>query len=164
MVISLVAAAGSKSRQPVDRDEVDLSAAASPNDTVVASARSVTKFAIAALTLGTLVLASWDGFLRQSPERLRAAIWGLASIGLGAYLVKLFRQRVIFSPSGISWIDGGEEVAKKYSEVRDFRVVSRSELHILFADGRKLAITSDMTDLRKALATITSRRLASGAL
>ena len=48
----------------------------------------------------------------------------------------------------------------RFSRSRFSRVLSRSEIRIVFLDGQRLSITSDMADLRRVLATITARRLA----
>ena len=139
--------------------EVDLSAAAKPSDTVVASARFATKFAVTAMVLGCSVLAVWDGLLRTSPQWLRAGIWVSAAVASGFHLVKLLRRRVLFLPSSISWRDHGQTISRGYEAVSDFQVLSCSEIRVVFLDGQKLTITSDMVDLRKVLATITIRRL-----
>lgn len=160
-VVALIAKrAVPKSGEPSDEGEVDLSVAARPSDTVVASARFASKLAVTVLGLVCTSLAFWDGFLRASPQWLHAGIWATAAIALAFYLAKLLRRRVILAPATISWSDHGQTVSKRYEEVRDFQVLSRSEIRVVFSDGQKLAVTSDMADLKKVLATITVRRLA----
>jgi hypothetical protein len=75
------------------------------------------------------------------------------------YLAKLLQHRVVFSPASICWKESGETVSRTYADVEDFQVASRREIRVLFSDGRKVAVTSDMADLRKILATITARRV-----
>jgi hypothetical protein len=70
---------------------------------------------------------------------------------LAFYLAKLLRRRVILAPASISWSDHGQTVSKRYEEVRDFQVLSRSEIRVVFSDGQKLAVTSHMADLKRQL-------------
>lgn len=144
---------------PSDVPEVDLSAAASADETLVASARRGTKLAVFLLGLLCAMLAVWDGLIRTPTERLGTAIWTAAAGALAGYLYKLVRCSVVFAPSGISGHEYDRTVAKTYAEVADFRVLSRSRVQILFSDGESLTVSSDMADLRRVLATVTARRL-----
>lgn len=146
--------------EALDTAEVDLSAAAGPRETVIASAERKSKLIVAVLALICAGLAVWDGFLHLPRRWLRVGIWSAAALSSIVYLIKLTRCRVILSPSSISWIDHGQSFDRQYKDVRDFSVLSRSEIRIVFLDGQRLSITSDMADLRRVLATITARRLA----
>ncbi len=151
---------GGSPTQPSGDGDVDLTVAAAPDETVIAAARLSTKLVVAVLGLGCLTLAVWDGVLRSTHEFGRAGIWVIATAGLAFYLAKLLHRRVVLSPAGISWRERGEAVSRTYADVQDFQVLSQREIRVLFSDGRKVAVTSDMADLRKVLATITARRIA----
>lgn len=159
-VLALIAQARRpKRRLPSEVPDVDLSAAASADETLVASARRGTKFAVLFLSLFCAALAVWDGLIRTPPELLGTALWTSAAGALVGYLYKLLRCTVVLAPSGISGHENGRTVAKTYADVADFRVLSASRIEILFSDGERLTVTSDMADLRRVLATVTARRL-----
>ena len=159
-VLAVVAQATRANRLlPSEVADVDLSAAVSANETLVASARRGTKLAVSVLCLFCAVLAVWDGLIRTPPELLGTAIWTSAAGALAGYLYKLLSCRVVLAPSGISGHEYGRTVIKTYGDVADFRVLSGSRVQIHFSDGEKLTVTSDMADLRAILATVTARRL-----
>lgn len=139
--------------------DIDLSAAAPADETLIASARRVTKLTVLLLGLICAALAVWDGLMRTPPQLLRTGIWASAAGALVAYLYKLMRCGAVFTPSGISGHEYGRAIAKTYADVADFRVLPGSGIQILFSDGQKLTVTSDMADLKKVLATVTVRRL-----
>lgn len=141
-------------------EDADLTAAANPDETVIAAARLRAKFFVAVLGALCVALAVWDGLLRSTPRLGRAGIWAIAAMALAFYLAKLLQHRLVLSPAGICWKERGDTVSKTYAEVEDFQVVSQRKIRVVFSDGHKVAITSDMADLRKVLATITARRIA----
>jgi len=151
---------GTTPAPPSGGEDADLAAAANPDETLIAAARLRAKLFIAVLGALCVALAVWDGFLRSTPKPGRAGIWAIAAVALAFYLVKLLQHRLVLSPAGICWKERGDTVSKTYAEVADFQVVSQREIRVAFSDGRKVAITSDMADLRKVLATITARRIA----
>ena len=137
---------------------VDLSNALLPSETLVASAALRTKLTVLALLMICMVFAVYDGLVRTHPQWLRMGIWATAASALAGYLCKLMHRSVVLAPMSISWHYFGRSIQRKYDDVMDLTVLS-GRIQIVFANGQKVTVTSDMANLKTVLATVTARRL-----
>ena len=146
-------------QMPFGAADADLSDALATGETLIASARLRTKVTVFALGLICTAFAVWDGIIRIPPQWLRTGIWASAAGALAAHLYRLLERRVTLAPSAISWNRFGRTTSRNYADVTDYRVLSSNQIQIIFSDGQKLTVTSDMADLKRVLATVTARRL-----
>ena len=158
-VLAVIAQAiAPKPAAALETSEVDLSNALSPDETLIASARLGTKLTVLGLVLTCMALVVWDGFVRTPPQWFGTGIWAAAAGALAGYLYNLIQRRVVLAPTSISWQHSGRSIHRKYGDVIDFAVLSGNGIQIVFGDGQKVAVTSDMADLKTILATVTVRR------
>jgi hypothetical protein len=159
VLAAIAQATAPKGQVTLEATDVDLSDAVRPEETIIASARLGTKLTVLSLGVVCTAFAVWDGLVRTPPHWLQTGIWASAAGALAGYLCMLMQRKVVLAPSAISWRQYGCTISRNYGDVADFRVLSGSGIQILFSDGQKVTVTSDMADLKKILATVTARRL-----
>jgi hypothetical protein len=149
----------SRTAETLVNQDIEPFDAIKPGETLVASARLGARLTVLGLGLACVALAVWDSLFRTPPHWLRTGIWVSAAVALGVHLLRLMHRRVVLAPSAISWRHHGHAMSRKYDDVADLQVKSGSEIRVVFLDGEKLDITSDMADLKKVLAALTTRRV-----
>jgi hypothetical protein len=129
----------------------------SQDTTVVASPTAKSRIAVG-LLLCVCVLMTVRESGHQPFRPVLEAIWAVGAAVLAWQFWNLWLTWAVFSPTDISWRKALRTFARPYRDLAEVEEPSSYELRLIFNDGTRLRVTSDMTDLGLLKATLADRR------